>query len=53
MLLRERLTLNAVVIVLAQSATTARLADFSRTRAVGWAAALMAGSIASGPRGRS
>ncbi|MFC8716035.1 MFS transporter [Kitasatospora sp. NPDC057198] len=40
------LTLNAVLIVLAQSATTARLAAFARTRVVGWAAALMAGAIA-------
>ncbi|QKW22240.1 MFS transporter [Kitasatospora sp. NA04385] len=40
------LTLNAVVIVLVQSATTARLVAFSRTRVVGWASALMAGAIA-------
>ncbi|GLW74598.1 MFS transporter [Kitasatospora phosalacinea] len=40
------LTLNAVVIVVAQSATTARLVVFSRTRVVGWASALMVGSIA-------
>ncbi|GAA2120620.1 hypothetical protein GCM10009759_69660 [Kitasatospora saccharophila] len=40
------LTLNAVLIVLAQSATTARLVVFSRTRVVGWASALMAAAIA-------
>ncbi len=40
------LTLNAAVIVLAQSATTARMVGYSRARVAGWAAALMFGAIA-------